>query len=255
MRATLLRIIVLIALLFSPCHAIMVGHGGLGQSTGGGGGCGGTSTFVGNPGDTETFEYQAGDFCCTEFSETDPDGIISTYDSSSPLSGTHSATIVFTGAGSQDDNFIQVDLGSGDGDFSFDFLVSLPSVADYQATYFMSATTTTTVSSSSRGFRLRHNHFGAGTCKIAVYAASSPDDTSINLSTGTKYRVQVDFNQNAASTVKIYNASDTLVDTLNFTALDYAPQYLNWGCLFSNVNANGTYKFDDSRLKTGGGDL
>ena len=85
-------------------------------------GCGGVLTFVGDPGHTETFEYQAGDFCTTEWTETDNDTIINTYDNTTVKNGTYALSIALTGA-SQDDNYVQADIGAGgrSGDFSFDF--------------------------------------------------------------------------------------------------------------------------------------
>lgn len=73
-------------------------------------GCGGTQTFVGDPGDTESFEYQADDFCTTEFSVTDNDSIISTYDGTQVKNGSYAASIAFTGSGTENDNFIQANL-------------------------------------------------------------------------------------------------------------------------------------------------
>lgn len=216
-------------------------------------GCGGTQTFVGNPGDTETFEYQEGDFCCTEFVEEDNDGIISTYDNTQVKNGSYATSFAYTGSGAQGDCNIKVDLGSLDGDFTFDFWFWPHDYNDYNEYYFLLAAELDNKATSYWGFRLKHKHESTGSWKLEIYGTGSPDDTSSAYSSEAWYRLEVDFNQNGASTVKIYNASDVLQETCNFTAKDYAIRYIFWGCTYDSVHARATNYLDDVRYKSSGG--
>jgi len=214
-------------------------------------GCGGTSTFVGNPGDTETFEYQAADFCCTEFTEVDGgDHIINTYDTAQVKNGTHALSIALTGE-DQEDNYVQADLGSADDDFVTDFWYYLFDAADYNSTYINSGTLSSDPSDGS-GWAIRHDHLQSSSADIYV-ATTINNDTSIPLTTNAWYRLEVDYNRNGGSTLKIYNASDVLLDTLDFTAPDGGIRYINFGCIYSNANATNTQYYDDIRYKSSGG--
>jgi len=252
----LLTLLLLSLLFFSP----VVSYGWGVMMLGGGGSeayqpsnCGGTQTFVGAPGDTETFEYQADDFCCTEFSVTDPDGIISTYDSTQVKNGTYAASFAFTGSGAENDNWIKVDLGSTDSDYSNDFWF-WPHKYNDSANYIMAvATSDDDSASASWGYRLKHVHSGASDWKLQGVGDGESLDTSIALSAEAWYRIEVDFNQGGITTIEIYNSSDVLQDTLSFTARNIAPRYLFWGCILADGDARSTNYIDDIRFKSGGG--
>jgi len=213
-------------------------------------GCGGTQTFVGDPGDTETFEFEAADFCCTEFSEVDIDTIINTYDNTQVKNGSYALSIALTGA-NQDDNYVQADFGSGDADFTVDFWYYLYDAADYNSVYIHTATTTTNPAGGD-GWNIRHDHFSTGKAHIYTVSAIN-NDTSIDITTNQWIRLEVDYNKNGASTVKIYDATNTLKDTLNFTAENNDLRYLSFGCIYSNADATNTHYYDDVRYKSGGG--
>ena len=212
-------------------------------------GCGGIQTFVGDPGDTETFEFEAADFCTTEFTETDPETIISTYDNTTVKNGTYALSIALDGV-NREDNYVQADLGAADGDFTIDFWYYLYDDAGYNAVYVWSGSTTTDYAEGK--LQIRHDRNATGKAMIFVESTVN-NDQSIDITTGQWIRIEVDFNQNAASTVKIYDTTDTLKDTLNFTASNEAMRYFSWGCLYSNAYATHTYYYDDVRFKSSGG--
>jgi len=209
----------------------------------------GSLTFVGNPGDTETFEYQEGDFCTTEFSETDPaTSIISTYDNTQVKNGSYACSFAHDGTGN-DGHFIQVDLGAGDSDFSYDFWFWPHDYDDYAGYTFHCPSASADM--SNKGFVLYHYHFGDGQCKFEAVGGSS--DTSSAYSSEAWYRFEVDFNQNDTCTIEIYNAADEYQETLTFTSWDNQPRYINWGQTVNDSDAQGTNYFDDPRYKSGGG--
>lgn len=224
----------------SPAFLSMIG--------GGTAGCAGILNFV--TGDTETFEYQLTDFCTTQFTETDPDGIISTYDTAKAKNGTHSCSIALTGI-NQDDNFIQADLGAADGDFTVDFWYFLFDETGYDG---VEISTISAGADPDDGVRVRisHKHYAAGWARI--YVASAVDnDTSGSIATGQWIRIEVDFNKNGASTVEVYDAADSLKDTLNYTAENTSLRYVNFGCISSDADATNTSYYDDVRYKAAGG--
>ena len=213
-------------------------------------GCGGTQTFVGDPGDTESFEFEAADFCTTEFTETDPETIINTYDATQVKNGSHALSIAVSGE-NQEDNYVQANLGTADADFTMDFWYYLYNRGDWVGHYIASLTTTAPVADAI-GVALRH--VGADTVDTIV-ADGVVDDTSINLTSPAWYRIEIDYyknNDTAQSTVKIYNTSDALIDTLNFTASNAEVQYFNFGCIFSTANT-GTFYYDDVRYQSTAG--
>lgn len=246
-----LLLILILSFFLVPFTTWAINPAFLGMIGSGSTGCGGTQTFVGNPGDTETFEYQADDFCCTEFSVTDPDGIISTHENAQVKNGSYAASFAFDGNDTRNDNWIKVNLGAGDGDFTNDFWFWPHDYNDAKEYYIFTATEVDNSASSSRGYRLKHKHNYTGSWELKVIGGTN--DISIGLTSASWHRIEVDYNQNAASTIKIYNASDVLQDTLNFTASNYAPQYLFWGCIFGDVDARATNYLDDIRFKSGGG--
>ena len=213
-------------------------------------GCGGVLTFVGDPGHTETFEYQAGDFCTTEWTETDPDTIISTYDSTEVKNGTYALSIATDGV-NREDNYVQANTGGADGDFSISFWYYAYDVADYNDHVIMASTESATIAEGS-GFDIRHIHYDTGNAQFKVSAGAS-NDTSSSISTNAWYRIEIDFNQNASSTVEIYNTAEALQDTLTFTAQNKALQYHTFGCIFSDASAASTQYYDDIKYKSGGG--
>lgn len=85
--------IVLVLILSSTVSAncALLGEIGLDAPSAGGVTCTGSGSF--DAGATEYFEQSEGDFCTTEFSETDTEGVISTYSTDQAFCGTHSLHI------------------------------------------------------------------------------------------------------------------------------------------------------------------
>ena len=212
-----------------------------------GGGCGGTLNFV--TGDTESFEFEVGDFCTTQFTETDPDGIINSYDSAQYKNGGHSASFAWTGTG-QDDNFVQANIGAGDDDFTYDFWVK-PFDPEGYTSYLVATATGLSGVNNDVGVQISVLYNGTGV--ILIRAQGANNDTSTSLTPGNWHRVEVDYNRNGVSTVDIYDASNSLIDTLSLTANDFAVQYINFGCISSDADADQTIYFDDVRYKAAGG--
>lgn len=209
-------------------------------------GCGGILTFVGTPGDTETFEYQEGDFCTTEFSETDPDGVISTYDTTRYHGDAHAVRFNYAGAG-QNDNFIQVDIGSGEADFTLTWWVWLPDIRGWANFPSFSFTPATSISANMGCYisLLDSNNDANG--KIQIYGTSA--DASVAVPDEAWYKLILNYTQNGTTTLEIYNTSNTLLDTLSVTATDQAVRYLNFGCILDDAQAE-DYSIDDIQINT-----
>ena len=210
----------------------------------------GTQTFVGNPGDTETFEFEADDFCTTEFSWTDIDGVIDTYNTTQVKNGSHSAQLNFSGI-NQNDNYISVDLGvAGDSAFTLDFWIWVSDVNDYEGVNIFCASDST-AGACSTAVNLFWLHTGTGTWQLRIYGDAT-SDTSSNLSTETWYRIEFEYLQNDTTTAEIYNAAEELQDTITCTAFDDTPRYPWWGHAASDADATVFY-IDDVRYKSSGG--
>ena len=212
----------------------------------------GTQTFVGNPGDTETFEFEADDFCTTEFSWTDIDGVIDTYNTTQVKNGSHSAQLNFSGI-NQNDNYISVDLGvAGDTDFTIDFWVWVSDVDDYQGVnmFYLSDTSAGSCTTCTNLYWL---HNAAGEWLLRIYGDGN-SDTSTALVTEAWHRIEVDFNGGTDTTVKIYNAADVLQDTITATGHGGTVRYPWWGHADSDADATVFY-IDDVRYKSSGGGM
>ena len=249
MKRLILSILFILCLSFqaSAWNIMVVGSG---KGTTPPAGCGGTLTFVGNPGDTETFEFEAGDFCCTEFSETDPDTIISTYNQTQVKNGSYAAQLNFSGV-NQNDNYISVDLGvAGDTDFTIDFWVWVSDVDDNEGVniFYLSDTT---AGSCTTCVSLYWLHAGTGVWQLRIYG-DADSETSSNLTTEAWYRIEIDFNLSAATTAEIYNSSDVLQGTITATGYGGTVRYPWWGHAASDADATVFY-IDDVRYKSGGG--
>ena len=216
-------------------------------------GCDGTQTFVGDPGDTETFEFEEADFCTTEFSEVDPDTIISTYSTTQFKNGSHSAFLGFTGTADQNDNYISINTGGTDGDFTYSFWIWVEDKDDFNTGY-IGAVNDGSASCSTPGFYMTNEHYETGLWRLHGIGVLDPlsSDGSSSLPTETWLRIEIDYNQNATTTIEIYNTSEELQDTLSFTANDVAIQYFFFGeCVSSETTFS--YYIDDVRYKSSGG--
>ena len=215
----------------------------------------GSGTWVGNPGDTEQFEYQEDDFCTTEFSVADNDGIISTYDVTQYKNGGHSASFAVSGTQTDSDNFVQVDLGAGDGTFTDAFWFWCPdNTVDSELWPFASVTTGADhTDQGTKGYRLTARHQATGFWKLNADGAA--DDQSVQIPTEEFLLITVDYIQdNAGCTVTIHNEALTLLDTLTFTSPDKAPRYLTFGG-FDDEHATDTFYVDDWQINTDGGGM
>ena len=210
----------------------------------------GTQTFVGDPGDTETFEYQENDFCTTEFSYADPDGILSTYDNTQVKNGTYALSIAFDGTANYHDNYFEANLGGTDAAFTVSFWVRVYAITGVQDQNLMGAFTDPN-HAGDRAFKLKFSGDGAGGITFTI--DGSADDTSIALVAPAWYRVEVEFQKAVEKTVEIYNSADALQDTLVWTGENIEPQYLHFGIVISDTEADETTYYDDIRYKSSGG--
>ena len=209
-----------------PCYAVvMVGFGQeVTPAT-----CG-TFSFVGAPGEMETFENTEGDFCTIEFTEADASGYITTYSATAYHGGAHSAQFANTEAGTRS-HYISVDLGATDTGFTLTFWWKTPNngtVYSNAAFFALSNSATSTNMGAHNGTILWD---GQGTNGKVAWNTES--DTGQVLSTNTLsyntwYKFVIAFTDGASSTLSIYNAADSLVETLTKTMKTQAPQYMYW---------------------------
>ena len=169
--------------------------------------------------------------------ETDTAGILSRYDSAQKHSGSYSMSVA---GGVTTAAYIRYDMGATKAALSLAFWFYAPSCGSNDALTIY----TVSVNTGSHGIRLYyqrdasgHYHFGLrGT--TFVYG-------SVDVPTGAWYRVELDYAQNATSTITIYNDGGAQVDTVSVTASDNASQYSYVGKLDTSARTTWTTLYID----------
>jgi len=216
--------------------------------------CTGSSTFAG--GAIEEFEYGSGDFCNTDVTESDSDGILDTYDSSANLGDSGSYGMSATLSGTEYNSYIRFDLGAADSDFSVGFYHTLPS-GDLPASnylYFATLTDGTTPLSGVK-VQVRLGYYSS-VYKYRLYGSGSSTETTVTPKS-TTYWITVDFNAGATSTLKVYELGNaTPVGTMTDTANSGGARYIFLGVLdASGASPTFTQYFDRVIYDSDGGDI
>ena len=209
-----------------------------------------SGSFVGSPGALEGFEGPG--ITLPEFSETDPDGVITCSSTTAALSGTYGC-LFSNGSSAPLTNYIKADLGAlNDGSFSLTWTIKTPVQSGIYNNYQIfrsreddAPAGTGTADSSLIVF----DNDGTATCRIILYSyyGSSGDymDSSASLSYNTVYKLTLKRTTNTVDglILEIRNSSDTLVDTLVVDATAKTARYIYW---FDQQTGN-DYYIDDIR--------
>lgn len=205
-----------------PCYAVVMV--GFGQDCG-------TFSFVGAPGEVETFENTEGDFCTIEFTETDASGYITTYSTAASHGGTHSAEFANTTTTGAFTHYIRSDIGATDDGYTLTWWFKTPNnVTVYSNLVIFSASTSTDATDvSSRNLIIAWDGNGPnGLLRFCIESISAGDTSATPLSYNAWYKFVLRFTNNGMSYLDVYNASNTLVETLEVTAKDKPVRYFYW---------------------------
>lgn len=198
----------------------------------------GTLTFSGTPGDTETFENAEGSFCTgSTFSETDAGSNISTFNTSQYHGGAHSLSIA--AVGTAPNNRVVADLGAGEDSYTISFWFRAPASNDWSNTFIFSASGTPG-NIDMMPIMLR-NQGASFNLLFYDYLGGSGAGTS-NYADGAWYKVVLDVTRNAVSTLKLYDSSSSLLETLTRTSINYPARYF---IFTSGSEAGDSIYFDD----------
>jgi hypothetical protein len=215
--------------------------------------CNGTDYWEGNPGATEAFEYGTDDFCTVikdgvDWSITESDATINTYDSAHYKNGGYSLSVSDNNDLDEDAiAYIRADI-TDDGDFSISLWVRTPesysglrTTIDYfRILYFDAMNVALDLQFFTDSLEVR---FGGEA------------GNQIDLTAGTWYKLNVDINKNAASTCMLYSAAEVLLDTITKSStpnVDVTRIDLGWRNSNHPDSWTGTLYFDDIILNTDG---
>ena len=191
----------------------------------------GTFSFVGAPGEMETFENTEGDFCTTEFTKTDASGYITTYSATAYHGGAHSVEFTNTATSATFTHYVRADLGAPDTGFTLTFWWKTPNNGTVysNARFFALSNSATSTNTFAHNGAVKWDGNGTNG-KIAWNAEGDMGEvlSTNTFSYNTWYKFVISFTDGASSTLSIYNASDTLVETLTKTMDTQAPQYMYW---------------------------
>ena len=85
-------------------------------------------------GQNESFEKADGEFCTTDWSETDAGSAINTYSTGWNFCGTHSVSVIFDS--DSPNNYIRADLGSADADFYLRYYFKYAALPNYYSAQY-----------------------------------------------------------------------------------------------------------------------
>lgn len=202
---------------------------GLGGKVQGVAGATGSSSFVGAPGTTESFEGP-GISLTTELSETDASGYINCSSSAAAHSGTYSCefanetTTAFT-------HYVRADLGGTDTGFTLTFWWKTPNNGTVWAdsTFFAASNSSTATNTSAHNGVITWD--GNGTNGKIAFNNEGLTNQVLSTNTfsyNTWYKFVLAYTDGGSSTLKIYNSSNSLIETLTKTLDSQAPRYFYW---------------------------
>lgn len=186
-------------------------------------------SFVGAPGTAETME--APGFTLAEFSEVDSSGYITPGSSTAAHGGTYSAEFANTASAGTYSHYVAADIGTTDSGFTLTWWWKTPNNGTVFSNAIFFAASNSATASNTSAFNSIVNWDGNGTNgKIGFSTETSTGQTlSTNtFSYNTWYKFVLAFSDGASSTLSIYNAADSLVETLTKTLDTQAPRYFYW---------------------------
>lgn len=203
-------IALLLLLLASPAWArmgVMMMGGGVVSS-------GVTCSGDASSGDNESFEKGAGEFCTTDWTEADTDGVVDTYSSAEKHCGTTSLEITTDLETASNNNRAYIDLGASDQDFYVRFYVKIPSsLTNYQTD------TALTVSGDGTSTTQIHVYITVSRTDSVYYLKIRTPGTNpteyVPVTAGNWYRVDAHIVKSGDSTIRVYDVSDNPILTSN----------------------------------------
>lgn len=173
----------------------------------------------------------------------DDSSLMNLYDSASSHSGTYSMSIL----GNNTDTAYQVyDMGATRTPVSLSQWVYIPTnsgASDYFNLGWIGAASPGTLGMK---WLIVEN---TGVYNLKGNGAAGYVTGTVNLTVNAWFRIEVAYTQNASSTIKIYNATGTLLDTVTVTAYNTNSRYFGNGKGQTNVTTTwGTFYFDDVGL-------
>ena len=212
--------------------------------------CTGSNTFVGAPGAWESFEYGADDTCCSDLTVTDTDGKINTQDTTLAVCGTYGVSFLVSDD-TNTDNYISADMGAGeDAAFRSVFYFRFSAFPDWKCVnlFYVGGSSSGT---SSSNMREQICQAGAG---YFIKAEGASEDTSAGgtVAANTTYRMEIDYIKNNTTTTKIYNAANSVIDTLVSTAANNTSRYIVIGPVTYDSGYTGTIYYDTIQYHSAG---
>jgi len=169
--------------------------------------------------------------------ETDTDGIYSRYNGTVYHSGSYSASV----AGGYTTAAYQVyDMGATKAALSFCFWYYTPTTGGTDTITLLA------IGSSGGGsFGLKvYFQYAAGHYHFGLRGATFPYGT-VEITNGAWHRLEVDYAISATSTLNVYDAGGTLVETLSVTAGSFSSQYLTFGKAGASARTDWTTGYYD----------
>ena len=202
--------------------------------------CTGSNTFIGSPGNWESFEYGADDFCNSDISILDTDGIINTQDSAWAKCGSSSVSIAYTAM--EADNYILVDLGvTPDTAYRVVFYFKISAeISDWTLVrFFHIGNGPASFDGANMNLELKRAGYN-----MRLQATPGDVQNGETLSANTVYRIEIDFVKNDTTTITIFDSVDSQVGTdITVTAGDNTGRYMTLGPIYGN-NQTQTLYFD-----------
>lgn len=199
-------------------------------------------------GDNEAFEDGAGTFCTTDWSLTNPNSVIDTFDTAWFNTGAKSCSITCN-SGTPALNSIEADIGSSVDDVYVRWYFKINTdIVDYM--YYQPR-----FDNAAQAYQLRITMRDSPN-QIHLFGGGKETTDYFSFSTNTKYRAEIHFNRNSTSEMKLFDATGTQLqtnDSLNSLTLTPTPnvaiRYIEW------QDHNGTasdliYYIDDIEMST-----
>lgn len=211
-------------------------------------------------GDNESFEKGAGEFCTTDWTEVDVDGVVDTYSTGFAHTGTHSLKVTCDGdSANEPDNRVYADTGSEDADLYERFYWTPPTLASGSYLRFHSVGNDDNELLTGCYFLQWFNN--SGTYQFILRNSAGSPGEHFELTPGSKYRVEIHATQSGTCTMKVFDSSDNPVLTSNGGAdYDLTHSGLNIGMryfIFRDFNSGTTeaiYYIDDYVIDLDGSD-
>lgn len=186
-------------------------------------------------GDPEDFEHGSGDgnFCTTDWTVSDTDGVVDTANASNSKCNSNSCAITYD-SDSGSTNYIQANLGSVDNDCYIRFFCTIPDVPDWANTRpFSCGQDATPESNRVVGLKLQDKNTGGTTARLYLWGTSDSANY-YDLTEGSLYRIEIHIVKNSTCTIRVYDSGGSAVNhdgagaETTVTGFNLDVQYFHW---------------------------